>query len=236
MQPSAVAASHLIRHNLRDFIRRSFAGGKTAWAPEQAPIRWPTCFLCRFVEDDDDDEENYLQKTLLQRGGQSQLGVDMATPSLSVLVMSSEILHALDGGRTVEGERDRGGNSGRRRMEAGRLAGRRQVGPLPSAKSPNAALSRFWDKLILWRLLSSVCGVCVLCVCDVCLLPVGQLMYFVCNWCRHLDFCTGHNDKLHVRCGVCAMCEINYTQRSTKVLDCPSFLSISHSLSRLSIW
>lgn len=110
MQPSAVAASHLIRHNLRDFIRRSFAGGKTAWAPEQAPIRWPTCFSCRFVEDDDDDdkEENYLQKTLLQRGGQSQLGVDMATPSLSVLVMSSEILHALDGGRTVEGERDRG--------------------------------------------------------------------------------------------------------------------------------
>lgn len=143
--------------------------------------------------------------------------------------MSSEILHALDGGRTIGGSGGRGGGRGRKRgkqevRQEVWQSGRRQVGPLPSAKSPNAALSRFWDKLILWRLLSSFSGVrvCVMCV----LLPVGQLMYFVCNWCRRLDFCTGHNDKLHVRCGVCAMCEINYTQRSTKVrVSTPLYLS-----------
>lgn len=72
-------------------------------------------------------EENYLQKTLLQRGGQSQLGVDMATPSLSVLVMSSEILHALDGGRTVEGEGNRGGEL-RQEEDGGGQAGRQTTG------------------------------------------------------------------------------------------------------------
>lgn len=52
--------------------------------------------------------------------GQPQLGVDMATPSLSVLVMSSEILHALDGARTIEGRGGRGEaeevRGGRRRL------------------------------------------------------------------------------------------------------------------------
>lgn len=95
----------------------------------------------------------------------------MATPSLSVLVMSSEILHALDGGRTIEGRRAAGviEEVGGGRQEVWQAV-RRQVGPLPSAKSPNAALSRFWDKLILWRLLSSFSAVCVcdVCVCDVC--------------------------------------------------------------------
>lgn len=59
MQPSA--ASHLIRHNLRDFIRRSFpcAAAAAAWGLLQhcsgagIPIRWPTCCSCRelFTED-----------------------------------------------------------------------------------------------------------------------------------------------------------------------------------------
>lgn len=62
--------------------------------------------------------------------GQPQLGVDMATPSLSVLVMSSEILHALDGGRTVEGRGGRGEVVAGRRSEtqAGGVAGGQTTG------------------------------------------------------------------------------------------------------------
>lgn len=61
--------------------------------------------------------ELFTEDTFIE--GQPQLGVDMATPSLSVLVMSSEILHALDGGRTVKGrgaaagETEEGGETGR---------------------------------------------------------------------------------------------------------------------------
>lgn len=75
--------------------------------------------------------------------------------------------------KNYRGKSWQGGGSGRQTVVGGRQevwqSGRRQVGPLPSATSPNAALSRFWDKLILWRLLSSFSAVCVCaCVCDVC--------------------------------------------------------------------
>jgi len=43
-----------------------------------------------------------------------------------------------------------------------------------------------WDKLILWRLLSP------------------WLMYLICNWCRHVDFCT--SQMINYRHGLLLFC------------------------------
>lgn len=155
MQPSAAAAtaSHLIRHNLRDFIRRSFpcccccVGAAPAARPHCSgagiPIRWPTCCSCRelFTED------TFTQMGRRSSGNWACVAGQDAFAFCARYVKRNAAWLAGEGGRSS----GRAGGVGRQRGE--REGSRDRLARCRAS----AALSRFWDKLILWQLLSFVC-------------------------------------------------------------------------------